>query len=257
MFTSDYDTQMPSKITKKRGTEISNVIHQQNLAIKDDKEFKVRKFYKQEVLIPTHGGHPLKTEIWTTDEKPNLKRRKPSEVEKFICEVCNKEFEERRRLLIHARCHKKKEDEVQRIEKTSLKTENGDLNSARMEDTLPDTFEFVNSQEAKDDEKKVILKENFDNENDVYEITQSEKNNIKTENDDEKLQNHASNNDNAINCITNGTDVSGSIEHKNIDERNSFDFENIDLNSSTYDITPTQEIDETEQSKSKNEPDQK
>lgn len=111
MLTSELDKSdipMAGKPIKKRGTEISNVIIQQNIAIKEEKEFKARKFVKEDVQIETINGNPITVSVWVSHDKPSTKRKKPKEVEEFICEICNKKFDEKRKLLIHARCHKSK-----------------------------------------------------------------------------------------------------------------------------------------------------
>lgn len=113
MFTSEYDnitTNTRPKPPKKRGFEISNVIAQQNLALKENIDLRVRKFYQKDILIETFNGHPIKVKIWTSDDKMNLKKSKINDISNFNCDVCGKEFEEKKKLLIHSRCHKKNKE---------------------------------------------------------------------------------------------------------------------------------------------------
>ncbi|KAM0685480.1 hypothetical protein COBT_003310 [Conglomerata obtusa] len=151
---------MPEKGTqprKHRGTETLNVIKQQNIAIREYKDLKVRKFRQEYCDVETIGGHPISVLCWVSDEKAQVKRPKPKEPEMFGCETCGREFNERRKMLIHARSHKtvKKSDGGKNC--TAKKEEN----NIKINDVDSGT---INTQDISKKDKNIdIVKNNSNN----------------------------------------------------------------------------------------------
>ena len=62
--------------------------------------FKMSRFYKQKIQVETINGHPLEIEMWCTDEKY------VKNICIYRCDICNKEFNEKRRMLLHRNYHR-------------------------------------------------------------------------------------------------------------------------------------------------------
>lgn len=58
------------------------------------------RFYRKIVEIDTINGLPLEIEMWCTDEKYT------KNIYIYKCDICKKEFDENRKLLLHRNYHK-------------------------------------------------------------------------------------------------------------------------------------------------------
>lgn len=93
-------------VRKSRPLETSNALIQQNAAFKEYIPLNVRKFRMEEVSIDTIGGAPLVLKVWVSDEKSKVvNKKKPKEPVMLECDICKRSFDERRKLLIHKKCH--------------------------------------------------------------------------------------------------------------------------------------------------------
>ncbi|EJW03490.1 hypothetical protein EDEG_02186 [Edhazardia aedis USNM 41457] len=93
---------------KKRGVELGAVLRNQSLALKEFINVVPRKFHLKTIEIPTIGGEPIKLKTWASTEPRHLKKNeKKTEI---VCLVCGRVFDEKRKLLNHARYHKPKDN---------------------------------------------------------------------------------------------------------------------------------------------------
>lgn len=60
-------------------------------------------YYKKIVEIDTVNGLPLEISVWCTKNKIQ-----PKKTCVYKCDICNKEFDENRKLLLHRNYHKSK-----------------------------------------------------------------------------------------------------------------------------------------------------
>lgn len=73
----------------------------------DHKE-TVRNFCKVQHSIETIGGLPIIVDLWSSQERPRITKRaaEPEVPTTFTCQICDKVFDENRKLLLHKRYHK-------------------------------------------------------------------------------------------------------------------------------------------------------
>ncbi|ELA41308.1 uncharacterized protein VICG_01681 [Vittaforma corneae ATCC 50505] len=90
---------------KKRTNEGVSVILEQQKAVEEAMNAPLRRFRLEPVSIDTLSGQPLVTKMWVTDEAYLKTQKKEKEV--YKCEVCNKTFDKRQKMLLHARFHTK------------------------------------------------------------------------------------------------------------------------------------------------------
>lgn len=94
-----------SSVEKKKLNDGFNVLADQMKAVEEIKDFPLRKFKLETVCIDTVSGEPLFTKMWITDQefvKTNTKKEKDI----YKCEICDKTFDKRQKMLLHARFHK-------------------------------------------------------------------------------------------------------------------------------------------------------
>lgn len=95
-----------SQSKKNKLPESVNVMIQQAEAVRECREAALRKFIRMPVEIDTIGGKPLVYDMWVSDEKPHPVKPPSYIIQTFTCSICNKEFDENRKLLLHVRYHK-------------------------------------------------------------------------------------------------------------------------------------------------------
>ncbi|KAM0673033.1 hypothetical protein GVAV_003524 [Gurleya vavrai] len=196
LFSEPESQLMPEKPRKHRGTETLNVIKQQNIAVREYKDLRVRKFREEYVDVETIGGHPIRIKCWVSDEKPQVKRPKPKEPEMIACDICGREFDERRKMLIHARSHKTKaEDLSESVKRKQRGNGNKKFKIVEMvkEENKHNLIKAKNTKE-KDESNKETNKSNLKNCNkeesiakdyiDIKEFNKNEKNILKESNQD-------------------------------------------------------------------------
>ncbi|KAI5172454.1 hypothetical protein NEFER03_1557 [Nematocida sp. LUAm3] len=95
------------EIKRSRPTEGILVLQMQAEAAEKLKSVKTRHFELKKVPITTIGGSKLWTNRWTSSSPPLNTTNSPVEKEKNICDVCSREFLDKRRLAIHKNVHLK------------------------------------------------------------------------------------------------------------------------------------------------------
>lgn len=83
--------------------EETSVEKEQSNAVSKMKDYKVRRFRQETVVIETIGRTPLYTKLWITDE--NLATTSRKEEEAFKCLICTKKFDKKQKLISHQRIH--------------------------------------------------------------------------------------------------------------------------------------------------------
>lgn len=91
-------------VVSKRGNEGAAVIKEQKKAIDELKHCKIRNFRLENIEIKTIYDEKLFTKMWVSDEEPAVYQERIAEI--FKCEICNREFDKRQKMLLHARFHK-------------------------------------------------------------------------------------------------------------------------------------------------------
>lgn len=104
-FPSSQQRNEQSAIEKKKINDGFNVLKEQMKAVEEIKMAPLRKFRLEVVSIETLSGEPLLTEMWVTDDEFIKGSTKEKEV--YKCEICEKAFDKRQKMLLHARFHRK------------------------------------------------------------------------------------------------------------------------------------------------------
>ena len=89
---------------KKKLNDGFNVIIDQIKAIDELKQVPLRNFRLETISIDTLSGEPLYTKMWVTDQEFVKSSKREKEV--YKCEICDKAFDKRQKMLLHARFHK-------------------------------------------------------------------------------------------------------------------------------------------------------
>lgn len=93
-----------NSVEKKKTNDGFNVLADQMKAVEEAKAFPLRKFRLETVTIDTVSGEPLYTKMWVTDQEFVKMNKKEKEL--YKCEICDKAFDKRQKMLLHARFHK-------------------------------------------------------------------------------------------------------------------------------------------------------
>lgn len=93
---------------RSKPTEGSAVIQQQADAVEEQRQLTSRKYSRVSAGIPTVFGGAVRVSAWASSEAPhNEKKDSPPLDTKCICEICHREFLDKRRLAIHRNVHLK------------------------------------------------------------------------------------------------------------------------------------------------------
>ena len=90
---------------KKRINDGVSVILDQMKAVEGYKLVPLRKFRLETVCIDTLTNTPLYTKMWVTEDE--FVKGDEKEKESYKCEICEKSFDKRQKMLLHQRFHKK------------------------------------------------------------------------------------------------------------------------------------------------------
>lgn len=101
------------KKLEQKPTEGSGVIQMQSEAVEKLKGIKTRRYKEAVLSVRTVGGGILEVKGWTTEEKAKSKSKKKESG--YQCDICSREFADRRRLAIHKNVHTKAEKEEQMV----------------------------------------------------------------------------------------------------------------------------------------------
>ncbi|KAI5180121.1 hypothetical protein NEOKW01_0450 [Nematocida sp. AWRm80] len=107
MYGQEEETNIELEESKRaRPSEGSIVLQQQMEATEALQALQTRKFTFERVPITTAGGSKLWTYQWVTKSARLNKPNEPVPVEQ-VCDICNREFADSRRLAIHKNVHLK------------------------------------------------------------------------------------------------------------------------------------------------------
>lgn len=88
---------------RKKVNEAASVIAEQQKAAEASRAMPLRTFRLETVTIDTISGQPLVTKMWATNEEQQRVQKKEKEI--YKCEFCEKTFDKRQKMLLHARFH--------------------------------------------------------------------------------------------------------------------------------------------------------
>lgn len=107
-FNSSQPKNYSATCEKKKINEEISVIAEQTRIIEKLKNKPIRKFKQEIVSIETISGEPLTTKMWVAEEPLSEFSRKEKEL--FECEICQKKFDKKQKMLLHARFHSKENE---------------------------------------------------------------------------------------------------------------------------------------------------
>jgi len=94
---------------KTKATEGSAIIQSQTEAVEKLCQVQTRKYTRAKVPLSTVGGTELWVQMWMSSTPPLNQSQAQSSAQdgQSVCEVCGREFLDRRRLAIHKNVHLK------------------------------------------------------------------------------------------------------------------------------------------------------
>lgn len=105
----EFESEKDEKTMKRRsGNDGIIALTAQNDAFRPFKGMTVRKFKKVSFDYDTAGGNPVRLALWVSEEAPkHFPQSSTKKHEIHTCEICEKQFKEKRNLQKHLATHEK------------------------------------------------------------------------------------------------------------------------------------------------------